>query len=129
VFTRILRGARSAAHTRTNWRSAAFVAEYKPKTGRPLCAELEPVITMLAPELSKGSAFYTVNTVPHIDPERVVELLRFQLVERGKPSPPPALAKTTSKPFPLEATTPNSRSRWARSETSALGSGSSAGGQ
>ena len=64
AFTLIPRGANSAAHTRTNCRSAAFDAEYTPNPGVPRCADVEPVTTMVAPDLSSGSDFCTVKTVP-----------------------------------------------------------------
>ena len=61
TFARIPRLANSAVQVRTKETKAAFVAEYVPKPGMPICHAADPERMIDALSASNGSAFCTVK--------------------------------------------------------------------
>jgi hypothetical protein len=73
VFRVVLpRPVSSAVQVRTKETKAAFVAEYAPKPGTPICHAADPERMIDALSASSGGAFCTVKYVP---PRVQVELL------------------------------------------------------
>src|SRR5260370_25969335 len=64
TFARMPRLANSAVQARTKETKAAFVAEYGPKSGTPICHAADPERMIDALSASSGSAFCTVKYAP-----------------------------------------------------------------
>jgi hypothetical protein len=64
TFARMPQLANSAVQVRTKETKAAFVAEYAPKPGTPICHAADPEMMMDALSASSGSAFCTVKYAP-----------------------------------------------------------------
>ena len=74
---------------------------------------------MVAPRLSNGSTFWTVNSVPPTLAAKVVVNCSTVISGNAVNSPPPAFAKTTSRPRPRPATASATASRSSAFDTSA----------
>src|SRR6516164_2427372 len=105
TFARMPRPANSAVQVRTKETKAAFVAEYAPYPGMPICHAADPERMIDALSASSGSAFCTVKYTPRAFRLKCLSNVSAvdSVSETG--STTPAFAKTISRcPFTFRTT-------------------------
>jgi hypothetical protein len=94
-----------AVQVRTKETKAAFVAEYAPKPGTPICHAADPEMMMDALSASSGSAFCTVKYAPRAFKLKCLSNVSGVDSASETGSTTPALAKTIStRPFTFRTT-------------------------